>query len=50
LLNRHGISKASIDLYFDGSCNYFKELPRYEDEKVYKRIENINKNRIKINE
>lgn len=35
LLNRSGKSNASIQLYFNGSCNYFKELPREPVEKVY---------------
>jgi len=28
-LNRHGLSNASIQLYFNGAVNEFMELPRY---------------------
>ena len=45
-MNRHGISKASIDLYFDGSCNYFRELPQTPKESVYNYVEEMNKIRI----
>ena len=31
MLNRDGISSASIDLYFQGASSYFSELPRPED-------------------
>jgi len=50
LLNRHGISKASIDLYFDGSCNFFKELPKDSNEKVYEYVKTMEKIRTKLNE
>jgi len=38
LLNRNGISSASIDLMFLGACNYFEELPREPSEKTYEQI------------
>lgn len=31
LLNRNGISSASIDLVFNGACSYFHELPKPEN-------------------
>lgn len=31
LLNRDGISSASIDLYFNGAASFFSELPRPDD-------------------
>lgn len=31
LLNRNGISSASIDLFFNGACSYFAELPKPMD-------------------
>lgn len=44
VLNREGTSNDSIGLYFDGMCNYFKELPKPNNfdamNKVYKYIEN----------
>lgn len=45
LLNRDGISSASIDLIFNGACSYFQELPRPEDmsETDYVNIENLRK-------
>lgn len=41
LLNRNGISSANIGLYFNGACNYFKELPRASEmtEDLYRMIE-----------
>lgn len=41
-LNRNGISSASIDLYFNGACNYFKELPKEPNDKVYNQIQQWN--------
>ena len=40
ILNRRG-SAIMTDLYFDGCCNFFKELPKSEDmtEEVYKKVE-----------
>jgi len=35
LLNRSGKSNATIQLYFNGACNYFRELPHEPDERVY---------------
>ena len=35
LLNRSGKSNATMQLYFNGACNYFRELPVEPDEKVY---------------
>jgi hypothetical protein len=26
ILNRKGISNATVDLYFNGACNFFREL------------------------
>ena len=42
MLNRDGISSASIDLYFQGASGFFSELPRPEDiqETDYLAIEN----------
>lgn len=45
-LNRNGISSASIDLMFLGACNYFAELPREPNERVYQQIADYNKNTI----
>ena len=39
LLNRNGKSNASIDLYFNGAVNYFRELPKEPSERVYKFVE-----------
>jgi len=43
MLNRDGISSASIDLYFQGASSYFSELPRPEDmqESNYLEIEQV---------
>ena len=40
ILNRRG-SKVMTDLYFDGCCNFFKELPKVDDMKpaMYEKIE-----------
>ena len=38
LLNRNGISSATIQMYFNGVCNYFTELPRVPEEKIYDKI------------
>ena len=38
-LNRNGASNIGIDLYFNGACGYFKELPKEPSEKVYQQIE-----------
>lgn len=43
MLNRNGKSNASIDLYFNGATNYFRELPREPDNKVYKFAERLRK-------
>lgn len=45
-LNRNGISSASIDLMFLGACNYFAELPREPNERVYQQIADYNRNTI----
>ena len=45
-LNRDGISNASVQLMFLGACNYFAELPREPNEKVYQQIAEFNKNTI----
>ena len=41
-INRDGINNAGLDLYFNGACNYFEELPqsKFEMETIYKRLEN----------
>ena len=39
LLNRNGISSASIDLMFLGGCNYFEELPKQPDQRSYDKIQ-----------
>lgn len=46
LLNRDGISNASIDLVFNGASCYFKELPKPEDmqETDYLAIEKMRSN------
>ena len=41
-LNRHGISNASIQLYFLGSSSYFSELPTKLNDKIYEQIKEIN--------
>jgi hypothetical protein len=43
MLNRDGVSQRNIDLYFEGACSYFKELPRPEDmeERHYVAIEQL---------
>lgn len=43
LFNRNGRGNLALSLYFNGACNYFKELPKSPDEIIYKRIEEINK-------
>lgn len=44
VVNRNGQSNGIIGLYFDGACNYFKELPPPNDEaglnEIYKLIQN----------
>ena len=35
LLNRNGKSNATIQAYFQGACNFFKELPQEPTQKVY---------------
>lgn len=42
---RNGISGVNVGLYFNGACNYFKELPRGVEmnEDHYKAIEKLNK-------
>mgnify|MGYP007011967903 CR=1 FL=1 len=40
------ISKATIDLAFLGQCNYFTELPREPNERIYQQIEKWNKQTI----
>ena len=44
-INRDGINNVGLDLYFNGACNYFEELPltREKMEPFYKRLE-LNKN------
>lgn len=48
LLNRDGISNATIGLYFNGASNYFAELPKSNEikESDYSAIENIRVNNI----
>lgn len=41
LLNRDGMSNLAIDLFFLGSANHFKELPKEMNESVYKKIKEI---------
>lgn len=47
LLNRDGLSNAHIQLFFNGCCNFFKELPNAnnltdeEKDRTYKYISNI---------
>lgn len=38
ILNRSGKSNAQIQLYFNGSVNFFKELPQTPSDKVYKYV------------
>lgn len=40
MLNRRGISNASIDLFFNGACNLFKELPKpdHKDMNIVKEV------------
>lgn len=45
-LNRNGISSAAIDLYFNGACNYFTELPMEPEEGIYDKISKWNKQTI----
>lgn len=42
---RNGVSGVNVGLYFNGACNYFKELPRGVEmtELQYKAIEQLNK-------
>lgn len=47
-LNRDGICNASVQLGFLGACNYFAELPRNPEEKVYRQIHEWNKNTIGV--
>ncbi len=37
-LNRDGVSNASLQLYFNGASNYFKEFPPILDSKIYEYI------------
>jgi len=41
IFNRRG-SSVMTDLYFDGACSYFKELPKVQDmnDAIYKQLEN----------
>ena len=39
LMNRNGKANASIQVYFQGACNYFKELTQVPSEKVYQLAE-----------
>lgn len=52
VINREGQSNGMIGLYFDGACNYYKELPNATDkealQEVYKRVHN-NINPVKKN-
>lgn len=41
ILNRNGKSNASIDLYFNGAVNYFKELPKNPSEKIYNKVNEL---------
>lgn len=40
VLNREGTSNDSIGLYFNGACNYFKELPRPTDKEAMEKVYN----------
>lgn len=35
LMNRNGKANASVQVYFQGACNFFRELPTEESEKAY---------------
>lgn len=41
LLNRHGLSNLEINLFFLGSANHFKELPKKMNDEIYSKIEQI---------
>lgn len=41
LLNRHGRSNITVQAYFNGACNFFKELPRLPSENVYRFAERL---------
>lgn len=43
LFNRNGEGNLTVPLYFNGACNYFKELPKQPNEDIYKTISEINK-------
>jgi hypothetical protein len=45
-LNRDGMCNASIQLGFLGACNYFAELPRVPDARVYQQMQEYNKKTI----
>jgi hypothetical protein len=52
LLNRSGKSNATIQMYFNGACSYFKELPQEPTQKVYdfvKKYRDIEESYNKIN-
>lgn len=39
LMNRNGKQNASIQVYFNGACNYFRELPQIPNESVYQFVD-----------
>ena len=42
LLNRDGIGSASLQLYFNGASNYFRELPTEPNREIYNQIDEWN--------
>ena len=49
LANRNGTSNASIDLYFNGATNIFRELPKEPTEDIYSYLQKHEQNEIKTN-
>ena len=39
--NRDGVSNVGLDLYFNGACNFFEELPTTREgmDKFYRKLE-----------
>jgi hypothetical protein len=42
IFDRDGESAINVPLYFNGACNFFKELPKLPDEEIYQKIEYYN--------
>lgn len=45
ILNRDGKANASVDLFFDGAVNYFRELPKPDDTKELYKVYQYCKNK-----